>query len=227
MNTTSRHQKELELARCLRRHAESLLCGAPTNTENFLNSAATTIEELVAALSVDKDGGAVGLRENGEVCPACGEGKLSLHWSIHKGSPLFYSVCDVCKSELANNEQSVVNIRVKGAILDTHPSPPNQPQDVNEEQLLTELGRYANSIGVNTVDAYRIKAKLELLGYSIAPPNQQVSDAYERAASITWQGLMDYCYNRKVSPAEHNDLFLLVDAIRALIPSEPAIGEQK
>ena len=58
------------------------------------------------------------------ICPFCGEGeleeKLDHHEYIYKGvaynPPLHYSVCNVCESETATEEQVVKNKQAIGKI---------------------------------------------------------------------------------------------------------------
>lgn len=58
------------------------------------------------------------VRRDGEICPACGEGRLHSCADVDLvefcgrqiGLPLHYSVCDHCGSELAGEAESVANI---------------------------------------------------------------------------------------------------------------------
>lgn len=50
------------------------------------------------------------LNRTGELCPACGEGTLQSVVDFSKKYPLMYAICDVCKSELAGQEESEFNI---------------------------------------------------------------------------------------------------------------------
>lgn len=54
---------------------------------------------------------------------------------------------------------------------------------------------------------------------ALAQP-QSVKDALEKAAVTTWSYLMDYCKKKGKNPAHDNDLFEVVNEIRALIEKE-------
>jgi putative zinc finger/helix-turn-helix YgiT family protein len=59
------------------------------------------------------------LNRNGELCPACGEGRLTSrvlreeieYKGVHGEVPVHYSVCDYCGSELAGSAESRANKR--------------------------------------------------------------------------------------------------------------------
>ena len=65
------------------------------------------------------------------------------------------------------------------------------------------------------VDKSKVKDGDKL--YTAPPQPQTVKDALEKAAVTTWSYLMDYCKKKGKNPAHDNDLFEVVNEIRALI----------